>query len=204
MLSVIAVLGVLFFCLNVLFDVSLFRFAVLRAAARRFWFCGLDVLSFWYKWSFWCAPFCFVLRAEVRSLLVLRFCCLGVLTCFGQMINFMYLVLGFDICLDFFFFWWSHCLFFPLVRNIADRQARHPADLKIAFVVRQDRRLSGCGRKNRGRLSVLFWQTRFSRGGHFEPTAKVCVKFAWLVLRFRLPQAYANAIRRVRRICLTE
>ena len=28
MLSVIAVLGVLFFCLNVLFDVSLFRFAV--------------------------------------------------------------------------------------------------------------------------------------------------------------------------------
>ena len=62
----------------------------------------------------------------------------------------------------------------------------------------------GCGRRNRGRLSVLFWQTRFSRGGHFEPTAKVCVKFAWLVLRFRLPQAYANAIRRVRRICLTE
>ena len=36
MLSVIVVLGVLFFCLNVLFDVSLFRFAVLRAAARRF------------------------------------------------------------------------------------------------------------------------------------------------------------------------
>ena len=29
---------------------------------------------------------------------------LGVLTCFGQMINLMYLVLGFDICLDFFFF----------------------------------------------------------------------------------------------------
>ena len=49
MLSVIAVLGVLFFCLNVLFDVSLFRFAVLRAAARRFLFCGLDVLSFLYK-----------------------------------------------------------------------------------------------------------------------------------------------------------
>ena len=46
MLSVIAVLGVLFFCLNVLFDVSLFRFAVLRAAARRFLFCVLGVLSF--------------------------------------------------------------------------------------------------------------------------------------------------------------
>ena len=46
MLSVIAVLGVLFFCLNVLFDVSLFRFAVLRAAARRFLFCGLGVLIF--------------------------------------------------------------------------------------------------------------------------------------------------------------
>ena len=29
-------LGVLFFCLNVLFDVSLFRFAVLRAEVRRF------------------------------------------------------------------------------------------------------------------------------------------------------------------------
>ena len=29
---------------------------------------------------------------------------LGVLTCFGQMINLMYLVLGFDICLDSFFF----------------------------------------------------------------------------------------------------
>ena len=47
MLSVIAVLVVLFFFLNVLFDVSLFRFAVLRAAARRF--CGLGVLPFWYK-----------------------------------------------------------------------------------------------------------------------------------------------------------
>ena len=40
MLSVIAVLGVLFFCLNVLFDVSLFRFAVSRAAARRLLFCA--------------------------------------------------------------------------------------------------------------------------------------------------------------------
>ena len=34
------------FCLNVLFDVSLFRFAVLRTAARRFLFCGLGVLFF--------------------------------------------------------------------------------------------------------------------------------------------------------------
>ena len=79
MLSVIAVLGVLFFCLNVLFDVLLcFVFAsrgaeifilrswcvvffcindhfdvrlcfVLPAEVRRFLFCGLDVLSFWYK-----------------------------------------------------------------------------------------------------------------------------------------------------------
>ena len=42
MLSVIAVLGVLFFCLNVLFDVRLFVL-FLHAAARRFLFCGLDV-----------------------------------------------------------------------------------------------------------------------------------------------------------------
>ena len=45
MLSVIAVLGVLFFCLNVLFDVSLFRFAVLRAEVR-----SLLVLRFWRSW----------------------------------------------------------------------------------------------------------------------------------------------------------
>ena len=71
MLSVIAVLGVLFFCLNVLFDVSLFRFAVLRAAARRLLFCGLGVLIFCIDVLF--DVHLFVLRAEVRSLLVLLF-----------------------------------------------------------------------------------------------------------------------------------
>ena len=49
MLSVIAVLGVLFFCLNVLFDVSLFRFAVLRAAARRYLIFRLRILHFFDK-----------------------------------------------------------------------------------------------------------------------------------------------------------
>ena len=69
MLSVIAVLGVLFFCLNVLFDVSLFRFAVLRAAARRFLFCGLDVLPFCINDLFDVNLFVLFLPAEVRRLL---------------------------------------------------------------------------------------------------------------------------------------
>ena len=72
MLSVIAVLGVLFFCLNVLFDVSLFRFAVLRAAARRFLFCGLGVLSFGINDHF-DVRLCFVFASRGAETIILRY-----------------------------------------------------------------------------------------------------------------------------------
>ena len=182
MLSVIAVLCVLFFCLNVLFDVHLFVL-FLPAEVRRFLFCGLDVLSFWYKWSFWCAPFRFVFACRVAE--TFGFAFLAVLACCLFCINDL-----FDVHL-FVLFCEPKCeVFWFCVFGGQDCQLR----------------LAGARlRQKKPRSTIVwFWQTRFSRGGHFEPTAKVCVKFAWLVLRFRLPQAYANAIRRVRRICLTE
>ena len=48
MLSVIAVLGVLFFCLNDHFDVRLFVLFC-EPKCEVFWFCGLGVLPFLYK-----------------------------------------------------------------------------------------------------------------------------------------------------------